>query len=153
MAVVLGVPITSGVFAQFAQRRDGDPAAEGDQCEARAERDEAAEAGCERDARQPNENADEQRGEHVAGPGAQRRPGRLGARPAALARDERDRQPVIGNHRVQHADRRHRADEDELRVIATVHSRRLEGGQAPAYLMGMAPGKASACSSSTDPAR
>ena len=55
--------------------------------------------------------------DRVAEPRDEGSPGGLRARPAALARQQRDRRPVIGNDGMQHADR----DDGEKQQGLMVH--------------------------------
>src|SRR5579863_9009391 len=101
-------------LAQFAQRAYGDPSSESDESDARRGIDEVAESRREGDSREPNDDADHQRGHDVAEAGHERGARGFAPCPSALASDQRDRHPVIGNDRMQDADGSDGANQQKL---------------------------------------
>src|SRR5262249_60238332 len=81
--VAVTVPVPA-MPPQITPRRDGEPAAKGNECEARDRVDDVAKALCESDSRQPDDYRDEQCGEDVPTPGQKRRLRRFRFRPAPL---------------------------------------------------------------------
>ncbi len=121
MIVAVRMPVMMVVMPaltpDLAPGRDGDPQAEADEGEARHGIDEPAEALGERRAGDPDDAGDDQRRDDMPGAGDKRVAGRLAPRPAALAGDQRDRDPMVRNDRVQDADRGDGADQQQLRGL------------------------------------
>ncbi len=120
MTVTMMMPATMMMtvgWMQLAPSRHRDPAAEHDQGNAGGRVDNMAEALGDGDAGHPDGERDRQRGHHMPGPGLQCRPRGYGSRPAALPRDQRDRDPVVRHDRVQYADRGDGADQKQLGTV------------------------------------
>ena len=122
VGMAMRMAVTAAGLAHVQKRSDGDPAAETDQGEAGQRVHHAAELLGGGDAGHPDDDGDEQGRQDVAGPGQQGGAGGLNDRPAALTGDEGDRDPVIGNHGVEHADPGHGGDEQQF-GIAQGHGR------------------------------
>jgi hypothetical protein len=108
--VAVAVPASA---MQLAPGPDRDPAAEqheGDACHGVHH---VAEARGELDPGKPDDQGDDKSGHDVTCTRRQGGARRLAARPAALARDQGDRRPMIGDGGMQHADNGDRENQEE----------------------------------------
>jgi hypothetical protein len=110
--VTMSVPVTAGPHSE--QRADGDPAPEPDERDAGDHRNKIPKFRGECDAGDPHDEAYEERRNCMPGSGKCRRTRDFAFRPTLLARDESDRQPVVGDERMKNADGQYRDDEEQL---------------------------------------
>lgn len=111
MSMTVAMPALS---AEFAPRRNRDPCAEGHQRDARRGIDEVPKVRGNGNPGKPNAQCNQQRRKHVPESSPERGARRLALRPAALARNKRNRHPVVRNHRVQNADGGNGTDQQQL---------------------------------------
>ena len=106
------VPVAR-VVPQLAQCADRNPGSKRYEREVGDEDDGIAESPRRKRPRKPHDEryCERRGGMPEAGSGRDARA--FGGRPAALSREQRNRRPVIGNHRVQHAHRSHREHEQQ----------------------------------------
>ena len=139
--------IVTAVMRDLAPAGDRNPSSERNQGNARPDVECVSEAGGKYGARYPNDGCEQERRDGVAqasdGGGACRAP----RTPPALPRKQRDRRPVIGDHRVQHADGDHRQNQkqrltrhtEDLRSQGLYHSHAVVAFVLSVALLGADP--------------
>ena len=110
MSMTVAVTASS---AQFTPRRNRNPRAKRHQRDARRRVDDVAEACRNGDTREPNGQRNQQCRDYMAKSGLKRRSRCLALRPAALARHQGDRHPVVWNEGVQDANGGNHADQQQ----------------------------------------
>jgi hypothetical protein len=115
--MAMTVPVTA-MRPEIAPGGNGEPAAKGNEGQARDRVDDVAEAFRESNPRQPHDHGDEECREDVPDPSLKRGPRCFKFRPASLSSDQRNRQPVIRDDGVQNADRTDGDDQQQLLPMA-----------------------------------